>query len=315
MKQLSPEACNQARHFLKTQARALDRALYEHRFEEAPVQTVMAALSTYQNEDGGFGRALEADLRTPTSSALATGHGLSLLKELNCQPSHPAVSRAIQYLLDSFEQEAQVWRVVPRDTNDYPHAPWWHDDGTSLAQTFDNYVIIPRAQILGLLWHFSGAAPKALSIGWLEEVTERTVSEIESLPGLGSGGGDDLAYTLDLLETEALPDQFKDRLASRIREVVPAAVSRKPEEWGSYCIVPLKLAPSPRSFAASLIWDGVQAHLDYQIGHQTPEGSWDPTWTWSEWYPEAWSQAKLEWRGHLTLETLTSLQAYGRIQK
>ena len=80
MKQLSPEAFCRARHFLKAEARPLDRALFEHRFEKAPAQVVLNALDAYQNEDGGFGRALEADLRTPTSSALATGHGLSRSK-------------------------------------------------------------------------------------------------------------------------------------------------------------------------------------------------------------------------------------------
>ena len=78
-------------------------------------------------------------------------------------------------------------------------------------------------------------------------------------------------------------------------------------------------APQARSvtpsFAVCLIGDDVQAHLDYQIDHQTPEGTWDPVWTWGDFYPEVWPQARQEWRGHLTLETLTSLQAFGRIQR
>ncbi len=47
---------------------------------------------------------------------------------------------------------------------------------------------------------------------------------------------------------------------------------------------------------------------------QTPEGTWEPTWTWGGFYPEAWEQAKTEWRGHLTLETLASLEAFGRLE-
>lgn len=82
MKQLRHESFDQARHFIKTQARPLDRALFEHRFEGAPAETVLSQLALFQNADGGFGRALEPDLRTPSSSALATGIGLRLLKEL-----------------------------------------------------------------------------------------------------------------------------------------------------------------------------------------------------------------------------------------
>jgi hypothetical protein len=316
VKRISPAAFSRARNFLKTKARPLDRALFEHRFEGSSPQKAITALSTYQNDDGGFGRALEADLRTPTSSALATGHGLSLLKELGCPRSHPAVSGALGYLLDTFDQEAHAWRVVPLDANEYAHAPWWHDDGTSLARTFDNFVVIPRALILGLLWHYSAGEPEILSgDDWLEEITGRTVADIESLRDLGSGGGDDLVYALSLLETEELPEQYRIRLAARLGEVVPRVVDRNPKEWNSYCITPLKLAPSPKSFAAGMIEDDIQAHLDYQIEHQSPEGTWDPVWTWGDFYPGIWPQACKEWRGHLTLETLTSLCTFGRIQQ
>jgi hypothetical protein len=101
---------------------------------------------------------------------------------------------------------------------------------------------------------------------------------------------------------------------ARIRAVTPSAVSRDPQEWESYTIHPLKVAPSPHSPVADLIWSELQAHLDYQISHQSPEGSWDPVWTWGDSYPDAWQQAKLEWRGHLTFETLVSLHAFGRIE-
>jgi hypothetical protein len=73
------------------------------------------------------------------------------------------------------------------------------------------------------------------------------------------------------------------------------------------------VAPSPHSLGAELIWEDLQVHLDYEIDHQSPAGTWDPTWTWGNSYPEMWEQAKLEWRGHLTLETLTALRVFGRM--
>jgi hypothetical protein len=94
MKRLDREAFDRARRFLKTQARPLDRVLFEHRFEGAPAEHVVAALARFQNDDGGFGRALEPDLRTPSSSALATGIGLRTLKELEWPADHPMVRGA-----------------------------------------------------------------------------------------------------------------------------------------------------------------------------------------------------------------------------
>jgi hypothetical protein len=76
----------------------------------------------------------------------------------------------------------------------------------------------------------------------------------------------------------------------------------------------LRIVASPQSLGADLIHDELQRHLDYQITNQTPEGSWDPTWSWGGIYPEVWASAELEWRGHLTLEALTQLNAFARIE-
>jgi len=309
MKQLSPESFAQARHFLKTQARPLDRALFEHRFEGAPAATVLSELAPFQNPDGGFGRALEPDLRSPSSSALATGIGLRLLKELGCSADHPMVHKAADYLLATFDPQRHVWRVAPDDVNAYPHAGWWHDEEGSLARTFDGFRVIPRAQLVGLLHHYASLVPAA----WLADLTERTVADVETIETLGTGGGDDLVYALGLAETPELPESFQERLSARIRSVVPQAVSRDPGEWDTYCITPLKIAPSPASIVADLLDDALQVHLDYQVDQQTPAGTWDPVWSWADAYPAAWERAKREWRGHLTLETLTSLRAFGRL--
>jgi len=311
MKKLSREAFNKAREFLTTQARPLDRALFEVRFEGVSAERLVNELAAFRNKDGGFGHALEPDLRTPTSSALATGMGLRLLREVNCPESHPLVRSAVQFLLLTVDQQSRVWRVAPQDANAYPHAPWWHDEYGSLADTFDDFQIIPRAEIVGLLHEYANLVPG----DWLREITEHTVSAIETLDTSAfGGGGDSLAYALHLAQTESLPQRFKARLLPRLRSVTDAIVSRDPQEWGNYCVTPLKIAPSPNSPVADLIGDAVQAHLDYQIAHQTPEGTWEPTWTWGDFYPEVWPQAKLEWRGHLTVETLTTLQRFGRIE-
>lgn len=311
MKQLSRDAFNRARAFLKTQARPLDRALFEHRFEAAPAERVLAELERYRNDDGGFGHALEPDVRTPSSSALATGIGLTILKELACPPEHAMVTAAVGFLRQTFDEEAQVWRVIPRDANDYPHAPWWHDEDGSLARTFDDFLIVPRAQIVGLLHDYAALVPA----DWLDALTEATVAAIETLEDDAFGGsGDTLRYALELAETEPLPQRFKGRLTPRLRELADQIVCRNRQDWGEYCATPLKIAPSPGCVVAEVLWEDLQRNLDYLIAHQTAEGTWEPTWTWADFYPDAWERAELEWRGHRTLETLTTLRAFGRIE-
>lgn len=71
---LSKQAFETARSFLRTRARRLDQAVFEYRFEGGSASAVLDALGEYQNPDGGFGRALEPDLRTPSFIGLGYGH-------------------------------------------------------------------------------------------------------------------------------------------------------------------------------------------------------------------------------------------------
>ena len=57
-------AANNLRH----EARPLERALFAHAFEGGGRTAVLAALVPYQNDDGGFGHALEPDWGAPSNS-------------------------------------------------------------------------------------------------------------------------------------------------------------------------------------------------------------------------------------------------------
>jgi hypothetical protein len=278
MKQLSREAFERARQFLRAQARPLERALFEYHFEGSMVERVFAELAYFQNDDGGFGHALEPDLRTPSSSALATGIGLHLLQELGCSMNHPMVRRAASYLIATYRADLQAWPVAPADTNSFPHAPWWHDTNGNLAQRFDYFRISPRARLVGLLHHFSSLVPA----DWLDQATAATIKYIEEVEVLGGGGGSDLEYAINLAETENLPQHYRTRLNARIRQAIPAVVVRDPVKWSTYCITPLRICRSSDTLGADLIQGELQLHLDYQLEHQMPEGNWEPSWSWGE---------------------------------
>jgi len=306
MRRLDQSGWDRSRRFLMTQARALERTLFEHRFENGNPATVLAALDVYRNEDGGFGHGLEPDVRTPTSSALATALGLQILHELKTSPDHPMVRDAVGYLISSLDRETLVWRVVPLDANRYPHAPWWHDDGSSLGDTFDGFRIVPRALIVALLHHHREIVPPEL----LSSLTEDTLSAIQRVRVLGQGGGSDLEYAQALAKIQDLPQ--RDTLVSRVRDAVEQAVVRDPEAWTTYCITPLRAVSSPDAIGADRVTGILERHLSFVIESQTAEGTWDPTWSWFGQYPESWKAAKQAWRGILTLEILTSLRAFGR---
>ena len=218
------------------------------------------------------------------------------------------VRRAIDWLVSTYDADAQAWRVVPPDANDHPHAPWWHEEGGSLARIFDGFRVIPRALIVGLLHRFGAHLPAAR----LDEVTEATVSCVEGLEVLGEGGGSDLEYVVRLARTEAVPESYRRRLIARIRAAIPEVVEQDPGNWSTYCVTPLRAVPSPDSIGADLIAPELEANLDWLIDRQCPDGAWDPTWDYP--YRGGMAGARTEWRGILTLETLTTLRAFGRIE-
>jgi hypothetical protein len=309
MKKLTRTQFERARSYLKKEARSLERAIFERHFEGGSAESVLTHLAGYQNLDGGFGNALEPDLRAPSSSALATEYGLRTLVELGIRSDHAMVRAAVTYVLDTLDEAATTWRVAPLDVNEHPHAPWWHDSEGSLARTFDDFLVIPRAGIIAQLYHYADLLPS----GWLERVTQATIEAVKSMEEEKfGGGGDALNYLRELAEAPQLPVEVKERLVQRVRELAKRVVARDPEQWTSYCAPPVKLAPTPGAITAEVLADCLPAHLDYLISQQSPQGYWDVTWSWSD-YPDVWEVAKVEWRGVLTMDTLISLNAYGRI--
>src|SRR5438477_10688623 len=101
-----------SKSYLQAHARKLDLYLYEHLFEDASAQPVLNELAAYQNADGGFGKALEPDLRSPDSSALATTVAFQYLSQITVDADE-LVGKAIHYLLDDYDDTKKRWINIP----------------------------------------------------------------------------------------------------------------------------------------------------------------------------------------------------------
>jgi hypothetical protein len=73
---------SRAKDFLYKNARLLDRKRYEYHFEGGSSVEVINVLKAYQNEDGGFGNALEPDIRCPQSQPVPTEMALTIMEEV-----------------------------------------------------------------------------------------------------------------------------------------------------------------------------------------------------------------------------------------
>lgn len=306
MKLLTKAQQQKAREYIFNAGRPLEQALYQYYFENGNTEDVLQALAAFQNADGGFGRAMEPDMRAPESSALATSHSLEILRDLETPADHPLVKNSIAYLLETFDAEKGVWRILPETTDSSPHAPWWNQEG--LEETFEHFLANPRPELVGYLYTYSDLVPADLKARILADV----LTHLESLPYSVEGA---LYCYLRLYDTENLPADARKRLEESLSHMVSASVETDPAKWGSYCLKPLQAISSPDSPFAEGIREVLEKHLDYEIEQQCDDGSWAPHWTWGGVFPEDWKIAEREWRGIITVNTLRALSNFGRLQQ
>ncbi|HWI63451.1 MAG TPA: hypothetical protein VNT75_16560 [Symbiobacteriaceae bacterium] len=281
----------QAERFIWQNARLLDRHLFAHLFAGGAREPVLAALKAYQNPDGGFGNALEPDIRCPQSQPVPTEMALKILDYAGWDDA--VARRACDWLETITTPEGGVPYVLP-SVMDYPRAPWWNPE-EGLPATVN-----PTAGIAGMLHKHGVQHP------WLERATAFCWQAIES-------GRDGEVHALMAVThfLEHVPDRERAQrafqpLAERI--FAENLVALDPGAAG-YVKKPLDWAPTPDSICRPLFaGDVIAAHLQALADRQQAHGGWDISW------PAISPACHMEWRGWLTVEALRTLTAYGKGQ-
>src|SRR5260370_32062508 len=147
VKKLSPATQTKFKRFMQDEARPLEKYLYLYHFENGALSDVLAALARFQNADGGFGHALEPDLRLQESSVIATTIAFQHFRELGIHEYSPLLRDSCRYLVDNYNADMVNWSVVPAIVDNAPHAPWWSYGG-DISPSQGN----PRAGILCYLY-------------------------------------------------------------------------------------------------------------------------------------------------------------------
>ncbi len=175
MIKLSEKGQARTRQYIDMNGRSLDRRLYEYHFQVGDRDVVFKTLSAFQNDDGGFGYALEPDIRTPASSAITTSLGLLYLQDIGATFEEPMGQAAIEYLLSIYDSDKEVWPIITPEVEDAPHAPWWNYSDS--AQDFSDFLANPRACIIGHLYQDK----ELVSAGFLEQVTRSLLEYLENI--------------------------------------------------------------------------------------------------------------------------------------
>jgi hypothetical protein len=283
-----PVDIDAAEHFVLANARLLDRHRLAVMLRGAPADPVLAALHAYRNPDGGFGHALEPDIRDPNSQPASTLHALQVLTEIGALDD-PMVAGAAAWVVAIAEPDGGVPFVLPTAAA-HPRAPWMSPSSGGSFLTF---------ALAAPLREAGSQDP------WLARATEWCWASVEGGEELSANG---VKFALDFLDT--VPDEPRaaaaiERLRGQLGVDGSIAVRGGTEDER---ITPLALSERPGGRSRALFTEEqIDADLERLENGQRDDGGW--TFDWLAWSPGQ----SVEWRGAMTLWVLSRLRAHGRI--
>ncbi len=297
-----------ARAFMYRCARPLEMALWQYHFEGGSAENVLRALSFYQNEDGGFGHALEADNWNPNSSPLTCQTATETLYAVDAPPEHPVVQNLLRYL-DSgehFVPEKRQWRNTIPSNNDWPRAIWW-----TCEEGGDNFNYNPTAGLAAFILRYAqrdsalylkGRAIAEEAIAWF---LGREVFEEKHVTFL-------LMRLVQFGEGHGIPglEEARERMHAQVARNVCADLSKYGVE---YVNRPTDLIDGPDSPWYPDIAGSALAECDFLIESQQADGSWPVPWQWWNEYTKEYEVAANWWKGHIVLKHALYLRNFGRL--
>jgi hypothetical protein len=277
-----------ARQYIENTARVLERHLLARLLDDAPAEPVLAALRAYRNDDGGFGHALEPDVRCPGSQPSATLSALEILAETGVA-GDPVVAAAADWIASIAGEDGGVPTVLPSALG-HPRAPWMEP---SPEAGFLTYALAAK------LWRL-GAKHE-----WLDRATAWCWERIEAIE---EPAGYTVVFALQFLD--AVPDPVRaaaavERLRPAIRADGTVAI---PGGVEGEKVQPLELSPRPGTPSRALFTDAqIAADLDRLEREQLDDGGWD--FHFLHFSPGQ----TLDWRGVVTVAAIGTLREHGRL--
>ncbi|MFF5900102.1 hypothetical protein ACFY8O_29810 [Streptomyces argenteolus] len=294
-------ALARAEQFVWLTARVLEQRRFVHLFLGGSADPVETALAAYLNDDGGYGHALEPDLRGPVSQPLHTAHALSVLDSIG-RCGGPRAERICRYLTDVSTKEGALPALHPSQRG-YPAAPFVpvvDDPPAELLATGPVVGLLHRNEV----WH-----------AWLFRATDFCWAAIDSMARSHPYEIEAAVAFLDGVPDRARAESAAERLGQLVRD--QRLVVLDPRHRADYPVSPgyapgehhfaHDYARSPGSLARRWFSDAeMERSLDHLAAEQQEDGGWPVNWR--QWAPGT----ALEGRPIVTLKALRTLRAYGR---
>jgi len=290
-----------AEHFVWLTARVLEQRVFAHAFLHGAADPVETALDAYRNEDGGYGHALEPDLRGPVSQPLHTAHALRVLDSVGRLGGRRA-ERTCDYLTSVSTGDGALPAILPSQRG-YPAAPFIpivDDPPSDLLATGPVVGLLHRNDV----WH-----------AWLFRATDFCWQAVDSLERSHPYEIQAAVAFLDAVPDRSRAQSAADRLGRLVRD--QRIVVLEPDRLDAYPVpagygpgehhFPYDFARTPGFLARAWFTDDEMARsLDHLAGAQEEDGGWPVRWR--RWAPGT----ALEARPMVTIEALRTLRAHGR---
>jgi hypothetical protein len=283
--------------FVTTHARVLERRRLRHLLGQGSTGEVLFALDAHRNPDGGYGWALEPDLRSASSQPVAAMHALEVLAEVRDTSSRTL--ELCDWLSAHSLSDGGIPFALPyADTEG--SAPHWvnADPKTSSLQMATQLA----AQAHRLARHRRDVAEHP----WLRAVTDYCLNGIEQTSA--TPAAHEVMFGMHFLDTVAPASprarSLLDKFVSHVRVDGPTPVAGGAD---GEVLHPLDFTPEADAPSRELFdKDAIAADLDRLAAQQRPDGGWDISFT-------AFSPAAaLEWRGYATVQAVKVLRDNSR---
>lgn len=296
-----------AQAFIYRNARPLDLARFQYHFENGSKEAIMKVLSYYQNEDGGFGNAVEADCWNPNSIPLHSNTASEIIREIGFEDNqHPVIQGLLKWYASGEHFNGKTWEITVESNNNYPHAPWWHTESVSSCHTDYN----GTAQIAGFIARYADKGSDIFKLGVRvanEAIAALSPDEIRDMHTCAC-----YMRMAELFEkgkaTGYIPfDELKDKLHKSINKLIVTDTSK----WNGYVCQPSCFINSKKSEYYLDNKEIADYECEYIINTQLADGSWNIGWTWGGNYPDEWAISKNWWKGQWIIQNLLYLKGFG----
>jgi len=311
MKKMILETYMDIDKWIMQNARQLEISLWKYFFKDGSQSEVLSVLALYQNEDGGFGQALEPDNWNPHSTPSTTLFALNILKSIGYfDMSHKIYQGIIKYLSSGNDLNEYGWMFSSPSNDDFPHAPWWgHNEEANKIESVGVTAEL-SAFILRYVESQSNIYQMAMNFG--RKLIDRMMNE-DSHGDMGISGYIALVDTITELK---LKDFNYDGMAKRIRVLVTKGIEHDVSKWKYYGYRPSNYIESPESIYYSTNKDIVNVELEYLIETKPEKDVWPITWTWfdnNEKYSKEFAVSEVWWKSIKAIEKMRFIKEFGRL--